>query len=201
MLQVDKSRRGLLAGMALLVTGCANESVRLHDAATRAMVAAGQLEKERRDIAAQPRSTAILNHAHPTQRWMLSYPGDWTLTDDGQFVRLSRGQAVLGIHVLPDVAGRSIDAVADAAVQAWERRMQAVNSVRRVSRQRQVLPGDLTAIAVVHHIGIGQVGKSLKLVVLVQGRGFLIDAETHLASWPDYEADFNRIIDSFRVLP
>ncbi len=201
MLTPGQFLRSLMAALVLLVTGCANESVRVHDAATRAMVVAGQLEKERRSIAAQPRSTTVNSHTNPTHRWLISYPGDWRLSDDGQSVRLSRGQAVLGIHVLPNAAGRSIDEVADAAVLAWERRMQTVNSVMRVSRQRQELPGDVVAIAVTHHISIGQVGKSLKLVMLVQGRGFLIDAETHLASWPDYEADFQRIIVSFKVLP
>lgn len=192
---------GLLAGVAVLSAGCANESARLHDAATRAMVVAAQLEKERREIAAQPRSATVNTYTSPAQRWVLSYPGDWRLADDGGFVQLSRGQAVLGIHALPDITGKSIDEVADAAVLAWERRMQNVNSFRRVSRQRLGLPGDVTAIAVVHHIGIGPAGKSRKVVVLVHGRGFLIDAETLLASWSDYEQDFDRIIDSFKVLP
>ncbi len=44
-----------------------------------------------------------------------------------------------------------------------------------------------------------QTGKSRMVIAVVRERRFLINAETHLASWPDYERDFNRIIDSFRV--
>jgi len=62
------------------------------------------------------------------------------------------------------------------------------------------LAGDLTAIAIVHHIGTGQVGKSQKIISVIKDRGVLIDAETLLASWPVYERDFNQIIDSFRIL-
>jgi len=105
----------------------------------------------------------------------------------------------VGVHALTDVAGKSLDQVADAAIQQWERQMRNVNIVKRVTRQRVSLAGDLTAIAIVHHIGTDQIGKSRKIIALVKDRGYLIDAETHLASWPDYERDFNQIIDSFRV--
>ncbi len=200
MLTVHRPMGALLAGVAMLVTGCATQSARLHEVAARAMVEAGQLERTRQDIVVQPRATTEESYSSPHHRWSIVYPADWKLNDDGRFLRLSRGQAVLGIHSVPEVNGKSLDGLADSAVQAWERRMQSVNSVRRVSRQRLSLPGGVTAIAVVHHIGAGQIGKSLKVIVLVRDRGFVIDAETHLVSWPDYERDFNRIIDSFRVL-
>lgn len=106
----------------------------------------------------------------------------------------------MGIHTFTDVEGRSLDEVADATIQEWEHRMRHVNVVKRVSRQSVVLAGDLTAIAIVHQVGTGQAGKSRKVIAVVNDRRFLIDAETHLASWHDYEHDFNQIIDSFRVL-
>jgi hypothetical protein len=51
----------------------------------------------------------------------------------------------------------------------------------------------------------GSASTNLKLpmgavfIAVVKERRFLIDAETDLASWPDYERDINQIIDSFRV--
>jgi hypothetical protein len=190
----------LLATSALLVCGCANDSVRLHDMATKAMLESRKVDQERKDIAMQPRAAATKSYTHPDYRWSVSYPGDWQLNDNDRFVKLSRGQAILGIHALTDVAGKSLDEVADGTVKAWEQHMRNVNTFKRVSRQRVTLAGDLTAIAIVHHIGTGQVGKSQKIILVVKDRRFLIDAETLLASWPDYERDFNQIIDSFRVI-
>ena len=190
----------LLSTSALLISGCANESVRLHDLAMKAMIESGRVDKERREIAAQPRDATEKSYTNPDHRWSVSYPGDWKLNDNGRFVKISRGQAILGIHTFTDVAGKSLDEVADATIREWEQHMQNVNIFKRVSRQRVTLAGDLTAIAIVHHIGTGQVGKSRKVIAVIKDRRFLIDAETHLVSWPDYERDFNQIIYSFRVL-
>ena len=190
----------LLTTSALLISGCANESVRVHDLAMKAMIETGKVDKERREIAAQPRSAIEKSYTNPGHRWSVSYPGDWKLNDNDRFVSISRGQAILGIHTFTDVAGKSLDEVADATIKQWEGQMKNVNTFKRVSRQRVTLAGDLTAIAIVHHIGIGQVGKSRKVIAVIKDRRILIDAETHLASWPDYERDFNQIIDSFRVL-
>jgi len=163
------------------------------------MIDSGKVDQERREIAALPRAANAKSYTNPDYRWSVSYPGDWQLDDSDRFVKFSRGQAIVGVHALTDVAGKSLDQVADAAIQQWERQMRNVNIVKRVTRQRVSLAGDLTAIAIVHHIGTDQIGKSRKIIALVKDRGYLIDAETHLASWPDYERDFNQIIDSFRV--
>jgi len=190
----------LLATSVLLVSGCANESVRLHDVSTKAMLETGKVDKERRKIATQPRAATEKSYTNPDFRWSVSYPGDWQLNDNDRFVKLSRGRAILGIHTLTNVAGKFLDEVADTTVKEWEQHMRNVNSFKRVSRQRVTLAGDLTAIAIVHHIGTGQVGKSQKIISVIKDRGVLIDAETLLASWPVYERDFNQIIDSFRIL-
>lgn len=195
-----KRLSALLATSALLVSGCATESVTRHDWAMKAMIESGKVDKERREIAAQPRAATENSYTNPEHRWSVSYPGDWKLNDNERFVKFSRGQAILGIYTYTDVAGKSLDEVADATIQQWEQRMQTVNIFKRVSRQRVTLAGDLTAIAIVHHIGTGLVGKSRKVITVVKDRRFLIDAETHLTSWPDYERDFNLIVDSFRVI-
>ena len=184
---------------ALLVCGCTSESARLHDVAMQAMAQSSSVAKQRAEIATQPRAATDRSYTNPDHHWSISYPGDWKLDDKDRFVKISRGQAVLGIHTSADVAGRSLDEVADATIQEWERRMRNVNTVKRISRQRLTLAGDVTAIAIVHHIGTGPVGQSRKIIAVVKDRRFLIDAETHLAAWPDYERDFNQIIDSFRL--
>ncbi len=191
----------ILSTSALLVSGCATESVRRHDVAMKAMLESGKVDREPRDITDRARPATEKSYTHADHRWSVSYPGDWTLDDTDRFVKIRRGQAVLGIHALAYGAGKSLDEIADTAIQSWEQQMQKVNAVRRVSRQRVRLAGDLTAIAIVHHIGSGQLGQSRKLITLVGDRSFLIDAETHLASWPENERDFNRIISSFRVAP
>ncbi len=172
----------------------------LRNPATKEMTARGKVDEVRRETAAQPRAATERSYTNPDQRWSVSYPGDWKLDDNGRFVKISRGQAILGIHTLSNATGTSLDEVADSAIKEWEQQMQKVNVVNRVSRQRATLAGDLTAIAIVHHIGAGQVGKSQKIIVAVKDRRYLIDAETLLASWPDYERDFHQIIASFRVL-
>ena len=163
-----------------------------------AVIARSSVDQESRGAAAKLRPDEK-SYASPAYHWSVVYPRDWTLNDDDRFVKITRGQAVLGIHSYANTAGKSVDEVADAAIQDWERQMKNVNIVRRVSRQRVALAGDLTGIAIEHYIGAGQVGKSRKVIVVVKDRSFVIDAETVLASWTEYERDFNRIIDSFRV--
>ncbi len=171
-----------------------------HGWTTKAMAESDKPGSAQLKNAARPRVAAEKSYSNPGHAWSVSYPDDWKLNDTNRYVTISKGQAILGIHTLTDVPGESLDEVADATIQQWERQMQNVNTVTRVSRQRVTLADDLTAISIVHHIGAGRVGKSRKIIAIVKDRGFLIDAETHLASWPDYERDFNQIIDSFKVL-
>lgn len=172
----------------------------LRNFATKEMTARSAADEVRREIAVQPRPATERSYTNLDQRWSVSYPGDWKLDDRDRFVRISKGQAILGIHTLSNANGTSLDEMADSAIKEWEQQMQKVNAVKRISRQRATLAGDLSAIVIVHHIGAGQVGKSQKTIVAVKGRGYLIDAETLLASWPDYERDFHQTIGSFRVL-
>jgi hypothetical protein len=171
-----------------------------HGLTTKAIAESGKVDKVRSENAAQLRVATEKPYTNPDHRWSVSYPEDWKLSDTNRYVTISRGQAILGIHTFTDVAGKSLDEVADATIQQWERQMQNVNTVMRVSRQRVTLADDLTAISIVHHIGAGRAGKSRKIIAVVKDRRFVLDAETHLASWPDYERDFNQIIESFRVL-
>jgi hypothetical protein len=133
----------------------------------------------------------------PVHRWSVAYPEFWRPDDTGRgWVKLSRGMAIVGVHTATDVSGKSLDEVADAWLRGWEQHVGT--KVEVVARRRLALSG-LTAIEVVHHIGSGVVGKSRKIFLVVKDRAFLIDAETYLEAWPIFEADFNHIVDSFRV--
>ena len=174
----------------------------LGDLARQATAGLAQIDKERKkaEASAQPQAATEKAYTNPDHRWSISYPGTWKLEDtDRSFVKLSKGAAVLGIHTYADIAGTSPDEVAEVAIQRWERNMRNMNVFTQVSRQRMTLAGELPAVEFVHHIGTGVVGKSRKIVAAVKGRVFGIDAETYLASWPEYERDFNQIIGSFRV--
>lgn len=190
--------------IADFATGLRNDG-RVADAlrrlATPALVDAGTAAAQPTPGAALPQPASDSVYRHADQRWSVSYPAAWNLEASGRFTKISKGAAIIGIHRLADVAGQSLDAVADAAIRNWERNMREVNTVRRVSRQRVMLAGDLAAIAIVHHIGAGQIGQSQKIVVVAHDRAYLIDAETHLGAWPDHARDFDRIIGSFRAQP
>jgi hypothetical protein len=174
----------------------------LADLAQQANQGLTQIDKERRKVeaAAQPRAAAENSYANPEHRWSISYPADWRIdSNDRFFVKLSRGPAILGIHTFTDVAGKTLDETADALLQRWEQNIRKVNVFTQISRQRITLPNNLPAIEAVHHIGRGVVGKSRKMIAVAGDRAFWIDAETTLAAWPDYERDFNRIIESFKI--
>ena len=137
-------------------------------------------------------------YVNPTYRWSVAYPDFWRLDDDDRgWVKLSRGMAVVGIHTVTNVTGKSLDEVADAGLRAWEQRIGSRFEV--IARRPLTLANDLPAIEVVHHIGTVVVGKSRKVIAVVQDRAFVIDAETYLEAWPTFEPDFNRIIESFSV--
>ena len=84
------------------------------------------------EIAARPRDTTEGSHTQLQHRWSVSYPSGWKLDDKDGFVKISKGQAILGIHTFVDVAGKSLDEVADAAIQRWEQQMQKVSLVLTV---------------------------------------------------------------------
>lgn len=137
-------------------------------------------------------------YVNPTYRWSVAYPDFWRVDDkDPKWVKLSRGMAVVGIHTGTNVAGKSLDEIGDAGLREWERRIGSRFEV--IARRRLTLSNDLAAIEVVHHIGSVVVGKSRKVIAVVKDRAFWIDAETYLEAWSRFEADFNRIIESFSV--
>jgi TonB family protein len=147
---------------------------------------------------AAPEASASATYFNPTARWSVSYPTDWRVDDNNRaFVKIIKAGAIVGIFTGTGVAGKTLDEVADARLQAWEQRIG--NVFLTVSRRPLTLSDDLPAIEVVHRIGTGVIGKSRKVIAVVEDRAFWIDEETNLDSWPAFERDFNRIIESFKV--
>ena len=174
----------------------------LTNLAGQANAGLSQIDKARSKTETVGQSTAAPDKAYsnPELRWSISYPANWQVDDrDRFFVKMIHGPATLGIHTFTDGAGKTLDEYADAALQRWEQNMRAINVFTQESRRPLSLPDGTAAIEIVHHIGRGVVGKSRKVIAKVKDRAFWIDAETTQTSWPDYERDFNRIVDSFRA--
>lgn len=137
-------------------------------------------------------------YVDPNLGWSVTYPGGWRL-DDGErrFVKLGKGEALIGIHTGSGVLGLSLDRYADDGLRAWAARLG--NVFVQISRRRVTLSSGLEAIEVIHHIGTGVVGKSRKVIFIVKDRGFWIDAEAVLGDWPALEREVDAIVDSFDV--
>ena len=192
----------LYKGAATTIDGIGPRAPILVDLARQVTAGLNQVDKERKksDAAAQPQAAAERTYASPDHRWSISYPGNWKLDDsDRMSVRIGRGPALVGVHSFLDVAGKSLDEVADAFVQRWEWNMRSINVFTQISRQRVTLGGNRPAVEFVHHIGTGVVGKSRKVIMIAKDRAFGLDAETNLDAWPEYEREFNQIIRSFRI--
>lgn len=174
----------------------------LTNLAGQANAGLSQIDKARSktETVGQAAVTPDKTYSNPELRWSISYPANWQVDDrDRLFVKMTRGPATLGIHTITDGAGKTLVEIADAVLRRWEQNMRAVNVFTQESRRPLHLPYGTAAIEIVHHIGRGVVGKSRKIVALVKDQTVWIDAETTQTSWPDYERDFNRIIDSFRA--
>lgn len=166
----------------------------------KATAIAGKAESAYAPLMALSPAPGEKSYADTDSRWSVQYPGDWSVDTSGRFAKFGKGPALVGIHIAPHVAGKSLDEVADAAIRDWEQQMKSVNVVRRIARQHVTLAGDVVGIAITHHIGVGDAGKSRKVITIAKDRRFLIDTETYRTAWPDYERDFERILASFRVL-
>jgi hypothetical protein len=138
-----------------------------------------------------------LKYTNTVSGWAISYPRGWTVdaTTPGD-VRFygPNPNWILGVHTAPGIWASSEDLANVLLLRAYPS-----SQFKVVSRQSLKLPSGLVAIEIIHHVGVGVVGKSRKIVTVVNGRGFLIDAETYLNSWNSAEPFFTRMIDSFTV--
>jgi hypothetical protein len=143
-------------------------------------------------------AVSVRSYTSPVYRWSISYPANWTIdSKDPSFVRIhsAADNALCGIHSGP-VRFETLDEFTDFMLAHNERfirgRGQAfvILARRRISLQNEIIGNDVL-------VEIGPGGKSRRILVLVDGRGFAIDCETYATNWEKLDPFFERVINSF----
>ena len=134
-------------------------------------------------------------------RWSITYPAGWTLeAKDTDLVRIrsAADNALCSIHSGPMDRFNSVDELTDFLLandaQFFKEKGQKFTVL---TRKRIALPNRIVGNDVLAEIGSG--GRSRRVHVLADGRGFAIDCETYTKNWASLEADYQRVIASFTV--
>ena len=139
-------------------------------------------------------------YTNPVYRWSISYPSSWAVDSaDVSFVRItsSTDNALCGIHS-GAVPFKTVDEFADTTLANNEQYFRDRGQVFVISARRQIsLPNDIAGIDVLTGIGAG--GKSRRVYILVDPRGFMIDCETYAKGWDRLEPFYDRIVKSFTI--
>jgi len=149
---------------------------------------------------AQPKRD-LGRYTNKAWRWSIAYPTGWTLeAKDPDLVRIRSAEesALCSIHSGPMDRFNSVDELTDFLLandaQFFKDKGQKFTIL---SRKRISLPNRIVGNDVLAEIGPG--GRSRRVHVLADGRGFAIDCETYAKSWSGLEADYQRVIASFTV--
>jgi hypothetical protein len=141
-------------------------------------------------------------YVSPGYKWSISYPPGWTLDDeDPADVRIqspaSLPRGLVGIHSEVGVTVASGGEYANIVLDRWNRSMarQGASAVL-TSRRGGILDGTFVA-RIEHLMGEQPSGKSRKVIGLIGGHGFVLDAETFEEFWTNLEPYFYQIIRSF----
>lgn len=140
----------------------------------------------------------FVNHLYG---WSVSYPDNWTIdTLNPAFIQIHQPSTLpyglVGVHATRGFKAKSLDDYADQLMSVEA----DIAGFKVLSRRSTTLSDGTAAIEVVNVLGTGTVGKSRKLFVLRGDRGFEVNAETYLDSFPSLAPYFERIIHSFGVL-
>jgi hypothetical protein len=134
-------------------------------------------------------------------RWSIAYPAGWTVeAKDPDLVRIrSAGDnALCSIHSGPMDRFNSVDELTDFLLandaQFFREKSQKFTVL---ARKRISLPNRIEGNDVLAEIGPG--GRSRRVHVLADGRGFAIDCEGYAKSWSKLEPAYQRVIASFTV--
>ncbi|MFM2159148.1 MAG: hypothetical protein RLZZ124_1622 [Cyanobacteriota bacterium] len=132
--------------------------------------------------------------------WSITYPSDWRVAQKGytEFTPKSN-DAVCGVHVAtrpPATTNQLTDAVLATMARNLERDSGLKTTV--LARKTVKLLSGQSANDVLVDLIPG--GRSHRLFVVAEnGRGYLIDCETYLAKWHDYQSIFESFIQSLRI--
>lgn len=143
--------------------------------------------------------TPTINYVSRVYRWSIRYPAGWRVSDsDPSNVTWEVPDvALVGVRSVTDIR-MSVDQFADLFNATFEDTLRKMGkTVSTVSRSRVTLSGNRTAVRVEHLLGPG--GRSIQQVVIVDGRGFVVDAETTEELWPLLVPTFTAMLDSFTV--
>ena len=144
---------------------------------------------------------AMGKYSSKSWRWSIAYPAGWTLeAKDPDLVRIrsAANNALCSIHSGPMDRFSSVDELTDFLLandaQFFREKGQkfAVLARKRISLPNRVVGNDVLA-------EIGPGGKSRRVHVLADGRGFAIDCETYTKNWERLEASYQQVITSFTV--
>jgi hypothetical protein len=134
-------------------------------------------------------------------RWSIAYPAGWKLeAKDPDLVRIrSAGDnALCSIHSGPMDRFNTVDELTDFLLandaQFFRNRGQKFTVL---ARKRISLPNRIAGNDVLAEIGPG--GRSRRVHVLADGRGFAIDCEGYAKNWERLEAPYQQVMASFTV--
>lgn len=135
----------------------------------------------------------------PANGWSISYPVGWRVDGSNPaFVQIRdpQNQALVGIRVWP--TDLPLNAVVDQMLTS-EEQYQGQGGVTNVlkGRQMSVLPNGTSFVDVRVEREPG--GRSHQIYTLKGGTAFGVNAETSVALWDSFNADFDRILQSFAL--
>lgn len=146
-----------------------------------------------------PQQREMKKYANTSWRWSISYPSGWTVESDYPgLVRIHSAaeNALCSIHSGPMDRFNSVDELTDFLVGHDEKFLKEKGQKLAVlARRRVTLPNGMAANELLVEIGPG--GRSRRLHVLADGRGFAIDCEAYTKNWSSLDPSYRRIIASF----
>jgi hypothetical protein len=135
----------------------------------------------------------------PVNGWSISYPVGWRVDGSNPaFVQIRdpQNQALVGVRVWP--TDLPLNAVVDQMLTS-EEQYQGQSGVTNVVKGRQmaVLPNGTTFVDVRVEREPG--GRSRQIYAVRGGKAFGVNAESSVALWNGFNADFDRILQSFAL--
>jgi hypothetical protein len=147
------------------------------------------------------RAAEMSQYTSKSWRWSIAYPAGWTLeAKDPDLIRIrSAGDnALCSIHSGPMDRFNTVDELTDFLLANDARFFKEKGQKFTVlARKRISLPNRIAGNDVLAEIGSG--GRSRRVHVLADGRGFAIDCEGYTRNWSVLEPAYQRVIASFTV--
>jgi hypothetical protein len=149
---------------------------------------------------AQP-AREMKQYTNASWRWSIAYPAGWTVESDYPgLVRIhsTAENALCSIHSGPMDRFNTVDELTDFLVEHDAKLLKGKGRKFVVlARRRITLPNAMAGNDVLVEIGPG--GRSRRLHVLADGRGFAIDCEAYEKHWSRLDGAYRRVIASFTV--